>query len=288
VAAADAVKQERKRDRDARERITVLSRDIRKAATFLLEATDGTHEGAMDVLEQLASILKNRPRSPSLAEDQAFDLGVLMASVARMATVEHETVKARADRENSNNTSGNPFQTARHKQDSNPTLTLTLEPSFENGGSGFCQPQSESEHVPEDDHQEEMPSPARRSPPASSDRFDVASIMAACPSVKEWSGLAYVRDWDDLFRAAQAVRPALGISPSAWQEAIEAMGETGAAVTIATILQRTEDGIIKNPGGYLRALVAEAIGGKFSPAPIVVSLLKTRARAPVHARPAPH
>lgn len=287
-AAANAVKEERKRDRDARERITVLGRDIRKAATFLLETTDGTHEGAMDILEQLVAVLKNRPRSLSQAEDQAFELGMLMASVAQMVAVEREMSKPRFDSEKSSNMSGNPFQTERHKQDSNPTNILTLEPSFENGESARGEIQPDTEHLPEDGGQEERPSATRRSAPASSDRFDVASVMAACPSVKEWSGLAYVRDWGDLFRAAEAVRPALGISPSAWQDAIDAMGETGAAVTMATILQRTEDGIIRNPGGYLRTLVAEAIGGKFSPAPIVVSLLKARAKVPSHAPSAPN
>lgn len=45
----------------------------------------------------------------------------------------------------------------------------------------------------------------------------------------------------------------LGISPHAWDEAREVMGEDAAAVTVAAILQRAEH--IKAPGGYLRALV---------------------------------
>lgn len=293
AAAAEAVKEERKRERDARERITVLARDIRKAANFLLEATDGTHEGAMDVLEQLVGLLKNRPRSLSEAEDQAFDLGLLMANVARMASARQEATTARATttspgNENSDNLHAKPSQTERHKQDSNLTTILNLEPSFENGESDIGEDQLGPDHLRESGVDEEIASPARRSAATSTDRFDVATVMAACPSLKEWSGLLYVRDWDDLFRAAQTVRPALGISPSAWQDAIDAMGETGAAVTMATILQRTEDGIIRNPGGYLRTLVAEAIDGKFSPAPIVVSLLKARARSSMQVQPTPN
>lgn len=286
AAAAEAVKEERRREREARERITVLARDIRKAANFLLETTDGTHEGAMDVLEQLVWLLKDRPRSLSEAEDQAFDLGLLMANVARMASAAQEATTTRSDSENSDNMHAKPSQTERHKQDSNPTNILKLEPSFENGESGLGRDQPEADQLPKNELSEEIASPARRSAATSADRFDVATVMAACPTLKEWSGLPYVRDWDDLFRAAQAVRPALGISPSAWQDAIDAMGETGAAVTMATVLQRTEDGIIRNPGGYLRTLVAEAIGGKFSPAPIVVSLLKARARSSMQPRPA--
>lgn len=288
AAAAEAVKEERKREREARERITVLARDIRKAANFLLEATDGTHEGAMDVLEQLAGLLKVRPRSLSEAEDQAFDLGLLMANVARMASARQEATTTSPGSGNSDNLHAKPGQTERHKQDSNPTPILNLEPSFENGGSDLGHDQPDTDQLRGSGVHEEMTSPARRSAATSTDRFDVATVMAACPTLKEWSGLLYVRDWDDLFRAAQAVRPALGISPSAWQDAIDAMGETGAAVTMATILQRTEDGIIRNPGGYLRTLVAEAMDGKFSPAPIVVSLLKARARSSMPGQPTPN
>lgn len=288
AAAAEAVKEERKREREARERITVLARDIRKAANFLLEATDGTHEGAMNVLEQLAGLLRDRARSLSEAEDQAFDLGLLMANVARMVSAERMATNARPDSENSDNLHAKPGQTERHKQDSNLTNILKLEPSFENGGSDLGHDQPAPDHLRTSGVHEEIVSPARRSVATSTDRFDVATVMAACPTLKEWSGLLYVRDWDDLFRAAQAVRPALGISPSVWQDAIDAMGETGAAVTMATILQRTEDGVIRNPGGYLRTLVAEAMDGKFSPAPIVVSLLKARARSSMPGQPTPN
>ncbi len=288
AAAAEAVKEERRREREARERITVLARDIRKAANFLLETTDGTHEGAMDALEQLVSILKDRPRSLAQAEDQAFDLGLLMANVARMVSAAQEETTTRSDSGNLDNMHAKPGQTERHKQDSNLTNILNLEPSFENGESDLGRDQPEAEQLPESRLHEERASSARRATAGSADRFDVATVMAACPTLKEWSGLLYVRDWDDLFRAAQAVRPALGISPSAWQDAVDAMGETGAAVTMATILQRTEDGIIRNPGGYLRTLVAEAIDGKFSPAPIVVSLLKARARSSMQEQPTPN
>lgn len=288
AVAAEAVKEERKREREARERITVLARDIRKAANFLLEATDGTHEGAMDVLEQLAGLLKHRPRSLSEAEDQAFDLGLLMANVARMVSAEQKATTTSPGSGNSDNLHAKPSQTERHKQDSNPTTLLNLEPSFENGESDLGRDQPDPDHLRGSDGHEETVAPARRSAATSTDRFDVATVMAACPTLKEWSGLLYVRDWEDLFRAAQAVRPALGISPSAWQDAIDAMGETGAAVTMATILQRTEDGIIRNPGGYLRTLVAEALDGKFSPTPIVVSLLKARARSSMPEQPAPN
>ena len=51
--------------------------------------------------------------------------------------------------------------------------------------------------------------------------------------------------------AAEIVRTMRGISPSVWQAARTAMGETAAAITIAAILERAE--AIRSPGGYLRA-----------------------------------
>ena len=60
-------------------------------------------------------------------------------------------------------------------------------------------------------------------------------ILKACPDIA-----MYTRDgissWNELFDTAKIVRSALGISPSAWEAAREAMGNAEAAVTIAGIL----------------------------------------------------
>jgi replication initiation protein RepC len=72
------------------------------------------------------------------------------------------------------------------------------------------------------------------------------------------------------------VRSALGISPSAWEEAQAALGEEEAAVMIAAILQRAD--AIKNPGGYLRSLTEKAKGGQFSLGPVLMALLRSRSR----------
>ncbi len=66
----------------------------------------------------------------------------------------------------------------------------------------------------------------------------------------------------------------LGISPTAWDEAREVMGDDAAAVTVAAILQRAEH--ITNPGGYLRALVARKRRGTFSLGPVLQALSRGR------------
>jgi replication initiation protein RepC len=48
------------------------------------------------------------------------------------------------------------------------------------------------------------------------------------------------------------------------------MGEGDAAITIAAILQRSDE--IKSPGGYLRGLTMKARAGQYSIGPVVMAL----------------
>ena len=62
-------------------------------------------------------------------------------------------------------------------------------------------------------------------------------VLDACPALADWTP-APIRDWPELIRAATVVRSALGVSPSAWEDAVAAMGEPEAAVCVMAILQR--------------------------------------------------
>jgi replication initiation protein RepC len=92
-------------------------------------------------------------------------------------------------------------------------------------------------------------------------------------------------------RAAQVARTALGISGDAWQEAVQAMGERVAAITVAAILERVEQAqgaagegrakppeLIRSPGGYLRRLSAQARDKGYSPAAFIMAVMATSAR----------
>ena len=76
--------------------------------------------------------------------------------------------------------------------------------------------------------------------------------------------------------AAALVRPWLGISPSAWEEAIEAFGPEDAAVVLAAILQRSS--LINSAGGYLRNLTEKARAGAFSLGPMLMALIRANLR----------
>jgi len=85
----------------------------------------------------------------------------------------------------------------------------------------------------------------------------VRTLMASCPHFAEMAGdnLGHLRDWNDVHRAAAALRPIIGISADAWDIANKALGPVVAAASIALILDKSAEGEIKSPGGYLRGLV---------------------------------
>lgn len=256
AAELERMAAEMARDRrllkETREKVTLLRRDIAGTIECLV------NEGVALPLKPIPSA-PSRSASQAELEDLAFDLGMLKA----------EADKILEALINSRNLSGNVTQTERHIQDSNPHLYESELPQEKVQATG-------SEAPPE---MKEPSLTARQAQhPNEPPRIDLPAVLAACPSLHDWAS-GKVRSWEDLVRAAETVRPALGISPDAWEEAVGSMGESGAAVTVATILQRAES--IVSPGGYLRSLSSKARNGQFSPGPIVVSLLRQRSKAQI-------
>ena len=89
--------------------------------------------------------------------------------------------------------------------------------------------------------------------------------MAACPGFAEMARAmagGYVRNWDDLHRAAALMRPMVGISENAWNVAQKNLGPLPAVAALALIYDKYDRGEIKSPGGYLRGIVAKALDGE--------------------------
>ena len=101
-------------------------------------------------------------------------------------------------------------------------------------------------------------------------------VLDACPDIVDYAK-AGIANWRDFIDAAAVVRAMLGISPSAWEEAQDAMGEDRSAIVVAAILQRGE--AINSAGGYLRDLTEKARAGAFSPGPMLMALIGARKRA---------
>lgn len=100
-------------------------------------------------------------------------------------------------------------------------------------------------------------------------RISLEDFLKRCPDFTGYS-IQSIQNWQDVRKTADLVRSVLGISPNAWVRAMRAMGDRGAAMTLAAILQRGET--IRSPGGYLRELTAKAERGRFTVQPMLHAL----------------
>lgn len=104
--------------------------------------------------------------------------------------------------------------------------------------------------------------------PERPDNVPLRVVLDACPDIIDYAR-GEIRSYRDLLATAAIIRPMLGISPSAWEEAGKIMGEAQASVVVAAILQR--GAAIKSPGGYLRNLTRRAGAGQFSVWPMLMA-----------------
>ncbi|MBF2712822.1 plasmid replication protein RepC [Agrobacterium vitis] len=244
---AQAVQAEKKAFRVSKERLTLLRRDIVK----MIET--GVEEGVPGdwgrVTQTYQGIIGRLPRSAprQLVESIGHELQDLCTEIRDVLESFAETMKL----------DGNESHFGRHKQNSKPDSKSESEygsgKNVEAGGS-----------VAETDNVRSLP---KRELP-------LGIVMDACPEIQELAQGGTIRHWRDLLAAAELARPMLGISPSAWREARETMGEQHAAITLASIYQRA--GQINNAGGYLRSLTDRAKDGKFSTWPMVMALLRAK------------
>jgi replication initiation protein RepC len=109
--------------------------------------------------------------------------------------------------------------------------------------------------------------------PERPDNVPLRVVLGACPDIADYAR-GEIRSYRDLLATAAMVRPMLGISPSAWDEAGHVMGEAHASAVVAAILQR--GAAIKNPGGYLRNLTRRAAADQFSVWSMLMALAAAR------------
>jgi replication initiation protein RepC len=102
-------------------------------------------------------------------------------------------------------------------------------------------------------------------------RIPLGLVLAACSEYRTYAERP-VRHWHDLVRVADVIRPMMGVSSSAWDEAKKYMGPEEASVVILAMLERFGD--IRSPGGYLRSLSAKAALGEFSCGPMIMALMR--------------
>ena len=249
-ALAAAIAEERRALKCARERLTLLRRDIVK----MIEA--GLDEGLPGDWARMSqvyrSIIERLPRTPdlALAEDICDALSLL-----------HEEVREALELQtNSENMNANESHIERHKQNSKPESQFESEYSFgkKSEASGSQGETGNLHSLPK----RELP---------------LALVLDACEGWRDLAKDRSIRNWREFLNVAETARPMLGVSVSAWREAADIMGDKQAAITLAAIYQRGSE--IISAGGYLRNLTERARDGQFSVWPMVMALLRARIEA---------
>lgn len=267
-ALAASVESELRQISLLRERITLHRRDIAKTIAMAIEAGAPGDWPALTARHQALSGRLRRTEPLADLELLAAELHMLHVDVAKTLEAFIETQK----------TTCNACDDGTDIQNSNPEPNES-EPGFRRSWRRGPSVPSETQH-PQQATARSTAMEEGRGPTPKPQAFPLGLVLDACPDVVDWSRGGGIADWRAFVATAGTVRTALGISPSAYEEAQDAMGEIPAAIVVAAILQKGE--AVKSPGGYLRSLTEKARGGSFSLGPILMALL--RAKAPCSAR----
>jgi replication initiation protein RepC len=244
--AAQQVAAERKRFRITKEALSICRRDVRKLISAAVEEGAAGDWGHIE--EVFLGLTGRIPRTPTIADLQQI--------LEEMEMLREEIINRLEIQEDSEDTVSNAVQNERHIQNSNTESSNELEPS-----SG--------------DEQGAKPSQDIRPTSEPIKAFPLGMVLKACPEINDYGPGGVVGSWRDLMSAAVVVRSTLGVSPSAYQDACEVMGQQNAAVAVACILERAVH--INNAGGYLRDLTRKAERGEFSLGPMLMALMRANA-----------
>ncbi|WP_104493229.1 plasmid replication protein RepC [Paracoccus denitrificans] len=246
AAAAERVRAEARALKLMRERITLHRRDIAKLIDAALEEGAAGDWGGL--WRRFRAVVDAIPRRAALVE--------LEPVVGALARIREDVDKLLETHMNAEFMNGNDARTERQQSDSNTNCYLESEPAFEK------------------DRAAGEPAPSTFDLPKA---YPLALVLRACPDMRDYAA-GGIDSWRDFMATAAQVRGYLGISPSAYADALEAMGQESTAIVIACILQRSQH--IHSAGGYLRALTEKAAGGSFSVGPMLMAALRTNETQP--------
>jgi replication initiation protein RepC len=244
AALAQEVAAEKRQFRIMKDRLTILRRDVRKLITVGLEETLPGDWVAAEAC--FVDIVGRFSRRPTLLD--------LTSSLDEMTLLHEEVSRMLETQENYSKTDGNDIVFGCHIQNSNTESCNEFEPRFE-------QKQGDKPEKAKRVLQKDEP-----------EMFPLSMVLRACPEIGNFGRGGSIGSWREMTAAAVTVRSMLGVSPSAYEDASEAMGQVGAAIAVACILER--GGHINSAGGYLRDLTAKARRGEFSLGPMLFALLR--------------
>ncbi|WP_395517437.1 plasmid replication protein RepC [Pseudorhizobium flavum] len=241
-AAADHVRAESRALKLMRERVTLYRRDIYKIMEAAME--EGAAGDWRVLWSRFRAVVEAIPRRATVDQLEAIvgDLSEIREDIDRM--LEKLT--------NTENMDGNDVQYGRQHSESKPeSHYCEFEPALEKAGEARAEPISQRTSVPK--------------------AYPLGLVLKACPEIIDYAPDG-ISSWRDFMMIVAQVRGFLGISPSAYADALDVMGQETTAIVIACILQRSNH--INSAGGYLRALTDKAKRGDFSVGPMLMAALK--------------
>lgn len=252
ASLAQEIAAERMRFRRAKESLTICRRDVRKLITAAME--EGA-PGNWEYIETVyVSIVDRHPRYA--------DRACVEKTLEEMELLREEVLNRLDFNNNDEKLHGNAIQNARHIQNSNTESITELEPSSREEQGDSLARNRDRRNLGE----AEAVKNAIKA-------FPLGMVLRACPQIGDYGPPGGISHWRELMTAAVVVRSMLGVSPSAYEEACDAMGPENAAVVIACILERSN--FINSAGGYLRDLTKRAARSEFSLGPMLMALLRS-------------
>lgn len=264
---AEQVRSERLQLKLLKERVTLLRRNIVKLIELgfeeLPEIDWNSHH------KRFRSVIEDIPRQSSARD--------LEPAIDGLECIQLEVSSLLESKINSQKTSAKESHFERHKHNSNTQSPTELEPSFRKS------PGSKIEQELKNDETSELTQPTTSVLPSTRVQGELGGagsdiksvplglVRQACPEIEAYAVNGIV-SWSDLMAAAVVVRSMLGVSPSAYEEACDILGQENAAVVVACILERAEQ--INSAGGYLRSLTDKAAKGEFSIWPMLLAQLR--------------
>jgi replication initiation protein RepC len=251
---AEEIEAEARAVRLAKERITLCRRDIAKMIATGVEEGVPTRGAGQEPTswQEIHAVFRGLVEGIS----RNASLGELEAAAEALSSLANDVLNLLENHLEVAIISTNESHNEHHKQNSNPNSPIELEPSLREGRAARAEPNP-------------------RASAATERTYPLGMVLSACPDIVDYAK-GGIGSWRDFLATSAVVRPMLGISPSAWEEARTVMGEAEAAVVVACLLQRSST--IQSAGGYLRELTRKAGEGEFSLGPILMAQINTQNR----------
>ncbi|PSH63374.1 replication initiation protein RepC [Phyllobacterium brassicacearum] len=246
--AAESVRAASRALKLVRERITLHRRDIAKLIEVAVAEDVPGDWGT--IWKRFRAIVEAIPRQAVLA--------ALEPILSDLAALHDEVAILLENHVNAENPSVNESQNEPQQQNSNTDSTSDLEPGLRSS-------------------QGPKPELVKAKAEDATKAYPLGLVMKACPEIADYAASG-INNWRDLMATAAQVRGYLGISPSAYEDALDVFGQENTAIVIACILQRAQN--INSAGGYLRALTEKTRAGEFSVGPMLMAALKANGVQP--------